>query len=428
MARSGLRAVVIGAGLAGLACASDLVAGGATVRVLEAGDAVGGRMRTDRRAGFLLDRGFQVFNTCYPQVRRRVDLRALQLRPFTPGMLLHTASGPVRFADPTRQPRLAAGIVAGRLAGPRDIAALASLTARDMLVPASRIRHRREQTTLAALRRAGISGDLIERLFRPFLAGVFLEDELETSSRFFHLVWRSMLRGSLCLPRRGIQAVPRQLAAALPPATIRLETAVTQLTGEGVLLSDGTERPADIVVVATGAAAAGRLLPGLRVPPTRTVTTVYHAAPAAPLAEPTLLVDTEREILHTSVLTEVTPGYAGDGRALVSSSVLGGGPDPEPAVRRRLAALYGADTAGWEHLATYTVEGALPAMTAPHPLIRGCLAGPGRYVCGDHRATGSVQGALASGARAAREVLASASSARRGSRGQDTIGGPVNGA
>jgi phytoene dehydrogenase-like protein len=102
-----------------------------------------------------------------------------------------------------------------------------------MLGPARRIRHRRDRSTLVALRRAGISGDLIERLFRPFLAGVFLEDELETSSRFFHLVWRSMLRGSLCLPRHGIRAVPEQLAAALPPGTIRLQTPVAELTQEG---------------------------------------------------------------------------------------------------------------------------------------------------------------------------------------------------
>ena len=118
-------------------------------------------------------------------------------------------------------------------------------------------------------------------------------------------------------------------------------------------------------------------------------------------------MDTERQILHTSVLSEVTPGYARDGRALVSTSVLGSGDASlEPAVRARLATLYQADTAGWEHLATYTVDGALPAMAAPHPLTRGSRVGPGRYVCGDYRATGSVQGALASGARAAREVLA----------------------
>jgi phytoene dehydrogenase-like protein len=425
--KNGLRVVVVGAGLAGLACASDLAAAGATVRVLEAGDAVGGRMRTDRQAGFLLDRGFQVFNTSYPQVKRRMDLRALQLRAFTPGMLLHTSRGRVRFTDPTRQPRQAADILTGRLAGPRDLAALTLLTARDMFGPVSRIKRGRDQSTLAALRRAGISGALIDQMFRPFLAGVFLEDELETSSRFFHLVWRSMLRGTLCLPRHGIQAVPEQLAAALPPGTIRLETPVSQLTGEGVLLGDGSERPAGTVVVATGAATAARLLPGLNVPATRTVTTLYHAAPASPLTEPTLLVDSEREILNTSVLSEVTPGYASDGRALVSTSVLGTGDTSvldtrvegpgglEAAVRGRLAIMYQTDTSGWEHLASYTVECALPVMAAPYPLTRGSRVGPGRYVCGDHRATGSVQGALASGARAAREVLAAASASRSSS-------------
>ena len=441
---STLNVIIVGAGLAGLACAADLAAAGASVTVLEGADGVGGRMRTDRvhtggREGFLLDRGFQVFNTSYPQVQRRLDLRALQLSPFTPGMLLHTGAGRLRFADPTRRPGDQGDLIRGHLGGPEGLAALAALSARDMLLPARLVKHRPEQSTLATLASARIPGELVELVFRPFLAGVFLEDQLETSGRFFHLVWRSMLRGTLCLPRRGIQAVPEQLAATLPPGTVKLETPVRMLTGQGVLLADGRELPADAVVVATGATAAAALLPGLPVPDTRTVTTVYHAAPASPLAEPTLLVDTEGEILNTCVLSEVSPGYA-IGRSLISTSMLGGGgADREPAVRARLADLYETDTAGWEHLASYTIDGALPAMPAPLRLSQPCRVtqdgpgqdGPGqgnagqgnagqgsvtqgsagqgrprRYVCGDHRATGSVQGALASGARAARELLA----------------------
>jgi hypothetical protein len=133
-----------------------------------------------------------------------------------------------------------------------------------------------------------------------------------------------------------------------------------------------------------------------------------HAVPASPLGEPALLVDTERTVLNTCVLSDVTPGYSTDGRALISSSVLGDGDeDTGPAVRGRLAELYGTATAGWEHLATYTVRVALPAMSPPLPLSQQCRIEPRRYICGDHRATGSVQGALASGARAAREILAS---------------------
>ncbi len=126
------------------------------------------------------------------------------------------------------------------------------------------------------------------------------------------------------------------------------------------------------MVVATGGATAAALLPGLTVPDTRTVTTVYHAAPASPLDEPTLLVDTEGEILNTCVLTDVSRGY-GTGRALVSTSVLGGGGEErEPAIRARLAEVYQTGTAGWEHLAAYTIDGALPAMPAPLRLSQPC--------------------------------------------------------
>ncbi|MFJ3876881.1 NAD(P)/FAD-dependent oxidoreductase [Streptomyces sp. NPDC090077] len=399
--------VVVGAGAAGLACASDLAAAGLAVRLLEAEDTVGGRIRTDRVDGFTTDRGFQVFNTGYPQVRRRLDLPSLFLRPFTPGVLVHTDAGRLRLADPTRRPRDGIGLVAGRRVKPRDLLALGVLSARALLAPASRLRARPDATTRTALADAGFSEDFVETFFRPFLSGVFLEDSLETSARFFHLVWRSMLRGTLCLPRDGIGAVPAQLAAGLPPQVLRTSSPVTGLGPEGVLLGSGEQGPrARAVVVATGAGAAARLLPGLAPSPGRTVTTLYHAVERSPLPEPTLLVDARRRFLNTCVLTEVQPGYSADGRSLVSTSVLGTpGPVEEAAVLNALAEAYGTDTATWEPVHRVTVRGALPAMPPPLPLTRTTRFSPGRYVCGDHRATGSLQGALASGTRTAREVL-----------------------
>ncbi|OQD56305.1 amine oxidase [Streptomyces phaeoluteigriseus] len=398
--------VVVGAGLAGLACALDLCRAGRSVALLEASDGVGGRMRTDRRDGFLLDRGFQVFNTSYPQVKRRLNLRNLQLRPFTPGIIARTSTGDVRLADPTRQPRAARSLLPGRVLPAGDLAAMGALTARDALLPAALLKHGPDRSTAAALSRAGLSERTVSEILRPFLSGVFLEDRLETSARFFHLVWRSMVRGTLCLPAHGVGAVPAQLADGLPEGVLRLETPVDMLTPEGVLLTDGRELPAASVVVATDAATAARLLPGLDAPAGRTVTTYYHAAASPPLSEPTLMVDSSGDVLNTCVLTEVTSTYAPPGTALIATSVLGGDrPGAGEAVLRRLTALYGTDTSQWRQVAVYTVEGALPAMVPPWPLSRTTRLTAGRYVCGDHRATGSVQGALASGSRAARELL-----------------------
>jgi hypothetical protein len=362
-------------------------------------------MRSDRHEGFVIDRGFQVFNTSYPQVRRRLALRALRLRPFTPGVLVHTDEGPLRFSDPTRGPRRLGDLRPGRLAGSRDLAALGVLSARDMLAPARSVKHGDDRTTRTALAAGGFSEEFVERFFRPFLSGVFLEDELETSSRVFHLVWRSMLRGTLCLPAEGIGAVPRLLADALPAGAVHLDTPVTRLTDDGVLLGTGGELAARAVVVATGPGQAAVLLPGLEMPEYRTVTTYYHAAPRSPLAEPVLVTDVRRRFLNTCVLSEVVPGYAPGGMSLIATSVLGedhGGREAE--VRAALAEAYGTDTGPWQLLTVRTVPDALPAMPPPQPLSRTARVGPRRYVCGDHRATGSVQGALASGARAAREV------------------------
>ncbi|MFF1398854.1 NAD(P)/FAD-dependent oxidoreductase [Streptomyces sp. NPDC058287] len=398
--------VVVGAGIAGLACAADLQAAGLRVQVLEASDGVGGRMRSDHVDGFVIDRGFQVFNTAYPQVQRRLRLRDLRLRPFTPGVQVHTDTGNIALYDPVRRPDALGGLCRQSVMSARDTLTLGAMSARDMLLPASMLKHRGERTTRSALRRAGISEAFTENVLRPFVSGIFLEDELETSSRVFHLVWRSMLRGTLCLPADGIEAVPRMLADSLNDATVRLETPVAQLTDCGVMTAPGTSVAARAVVVAAGPQTAAALLPHMDVPDYRSVTTYYHTMAPSPLNEPVLLVDAQRRFLNTCVISEVVPSYAPAHRALVATSVLGTeGPGREASTRQTLSDVYATDTSAWDLVAVRSITHALPVMTPPHSLSRSSRADSGRYVCGDHRTTGSVQGAMASGARAAREVV-----------------------
>jgi hypothetical protein len=164
-------------------------------------------------------------------------------------------------------------------------------------------------------------------------------------------------------------------------------------------------------VVATDADAAGRLLPGLPVPPWKGLTTWYHAVDGEPPAGPTLLVDAEPSpVVNTVPVTQAAASYGPPGRTLVATTALLGGPRgaaqpaTEAEVRRRLATLYATPTDDWEPVATYDVPHALPSMAAPHPFRRPLVV-DGVFVCGDHRATSSIQGALESGERCAAAVL-----------------------
>ncbi|WP_371482054.1 FAD-dependent oxidoreductase [Kitasatospora sp. NBC_00315] len=409
--------VVVGAGLAGLAAARLLTGHGLNVQVLEASDRIGGRMATREVDGFRLDHGGHLLNTAYPELRRRLDLDRLDLRPLAPGVLVHAAGRRHRTGDPrpggTRQ--TAARTPFG---SPLDRARLGNWLSRLAATSTGRLHARPETTAARALADRGLPARTVDGVLRPLLGALLSDPALGTSSRVADLVLRSYARGRLCLPAGGIAAVPAQLAAALPTGTVRLGVRVESIAADGVETAAHGRIGAQAVVIATDASAATELLPGLRLPGFHPVTTYYHAADRPPLAEPVLLLDGDRPggapplVSHSLVLSELHPSYAPAGQALIATTVLGrrafdqGGPAGlEPAVRARLAELYGTATAGWEFLSVRHVPDAVPAMPPPHNFRRPVRVLAGLYVCGDHRDTAGVQGALVSGRRAAQSVL-----------------------
>ncbi len=111
------------------------------------------------------------------------------------------------------------------------------------------------------------------------------------------------------------------------------------------------------------------------------------------------------------MLSEVAPEYAPQDASLVSVSVLetGGlsGTRLATAVQDELQAWFGHQVESWRHLRTYSIARALPAQNPPGLGPRGVRVSgePGVYVCGDHRWTSSIEGAIASGLEAASAVL-----------------------
>jgi phytoene dehydrogenase-like protein len=406
--------VVVGAGLAGLAAARRLHRAGLDVAVLERSDDVGGRVRTDLVDGFRFDRGFQLLLPDYPRVRAEVDVAALAPRAFDRGVLLRDGPESSLLGDPRDGLRLLSGL-APRLAPPyRDLLALARMSARDLARPPAALLAEADRGTAEDLAARGVSEETVRRVLGSFLRGVFLSEEMDTSSRFFHLVWRCFLRAAPVIPALGMGELPRQLAAALPFGAVRYGREVRELTDYGARCVGGeTFTGAAGVVVATDPSTAARLYPGLIEPVWHGVTTYYFTADSAPMRGRQIVLDARRgPVINTAVLSEVAPSYAPRGRCLISASMLGvpSGAEHararEQAVRAQLAQLYGTATGGWSCLVTYPIPMALPAMPAPHPFRRPVRLAHGRYVCGDHRDTSSIQGALASGHRAAAALLA----------------------
>lgn len=400
--------VVVGAGLAGLVAAGALSRAGVETVVLEAADRVGGRVATDVVDGFRLDRGFQVLNTDYPRVRRELDVGALQVQAFTPGALVHLGGALHRLADPRRLPLAALDTLCAPIGSIADKLRLAAMVAANAVLPVPQLLARPETSAYDAARSSGLSDTIIDRFVRPFLSGVLLEDELATSSQFVDLVWRSFARGTAGVPAYGMTAIPRQLAAGLPDGVVHLNTTVTTVR-TGTVETKSGPLSCGSVLVAADPVAASALLPALGEPPAmRAVTTYYHATPEPPLREPILVLDGECSgpVVNSMVLTNAAPSYSGDGRALVSSSVLGIEAVDDDAVRRHLTVLYGRSTQDWELIDAVQVPMGLPVAVPPLGDLRKPVSlGNGLYVAGDHRDTPSIQGAMASGARAARALL-----------------------
>lgn len=405
--------VVVGAGLAGLAAAGAVQRAGRSVVVLEAADGVGGRVRTDLVDGFRLDRGFQVLLTAYPEVSSQLDVAALDLRAFDPGSMVWSGRRMHSLGDPTRRPGMLLSSAVAPVGSVLDKVRLAGLLHRLRKVDPVSLLQAPDVTTLTALRDLGFSTRIIDRFFRPLLGGIQLDPRLSASNRMASIILRCLATGDSAVPAMGMQAIPDQLASALAVGTVHLDTPVASVAPGVVTIGDGRAVRARRVIVATDGPRAAGLL-GDRVPLTasRVVSCVWFAAPAAPIGSRLIVLDgtLTGPALNVAVMTNVAPEYSTDGRALVAAAcpaIEMMGDELAVAVKRQLRGWWGPAVDGWTTLRTDTIHHGQPDSQPPFRPKQPVGLGDGLFVCGDHRDTPSIQGALFSGRRTGEAVVAS---------------------
>jgi phytoene dehydrogenase-like protein len=411
-----MKVIVVGAGLAGLTCAKVLAERGAEVVVFEASDGVGGRVRTDEKDGFLLDRGFQVYFTAYPIARRHLDPAALNLKPFDLGALVRRGHEESVLSDPLRDSGAFLPSLLSNAAAFSDKLLTLKLAARSILERAESAGEldSADSSSLEYLRGKGFSERIIGNFYRPFYGGIFLDNSLSTSARVLRFTFKMLATGKTAVPARGIGEIPKQLAARLPASAVRANSPVRSLLREGSRVvgvdADGEEHEADAVVMATDAPTAARLASAPVPEGSVGQVCVYYATDELDAGKKIVLNAEDGGFVNNAVqISAVAPSYAPRGRHLLSVVALGGFDLPDDEIYRRgiedVSRWY--PQANFEPLAVYRVP---YAQFAQPPGVHKTLpenrtGSPGLVLAGEYTEDSSKNGSMLSGEKAAGEVL-----------------------
>lgn len=397
---------IIGAGISGLTAAVYLHRKGFKVQILEASERAGGRIKTDLIDGFRLDRGFQVLLTEYPETKALLDYEKLNLKRFLPGATVLYENGQFEIADPFRRPSALFSTLLAPVGSLKDKLNTFFLKNKLIRISIPTIFKQVETDTISQLKKYGFSTKMIERFYKPFFSGIFLENDLKTSSNMFDFVMKMFSEGDAAIPALGMEEIPKQLLAMLPENSILYNVQVSAIENNKIICESGQVFEADKIIIATEATGFASQYISKNKQNFNQVTNVYFEAKVAPTKKAVVVLNAsvnKKWANNLTVMTNISDEYAPENKVLIAVSFNG-----IPAItdellaenmKKELKIWYGNQVEDWKMLKTYRVNYALPNQekVANEVTQSEIQISEKLFICGDYLLNGSINAAMKSG-------------------------------
>jgi len=405
--------IIVGAGISGLSCARHLMKAGIKFLILEGGNRIGGRIKSDMVNGFILDQGFQVLQTAYPEARRQLNYDKLELNPFSPGVAVRANGKLFYISDPVRRPQDLWDTMTSPIGTIADRLRMLRLFAENRIKGSSGIFESPDLSTIEFLRSYNFSDRIIERFFKPFFAGACLDPDIMTSSRVFCYLFSIFASGDAALPANGMGEIPLQLADGIPQDKIQFGRKVESIDNGRVTLTNGQKINAKTIVIATEGPETQRLLKKPVTSVSKGERCLYFSAEIPPITKPFLILNGEGKgvINNLAIPTLTASSYSSSGKHLIAVVVLENmsmdNKSLETSVREELSDWFGESVQNWEHIKTYGIDHALPDQSPPisNPARGGTKIQNGIYTCGEYQSVPGIQWALLSGRMTANQII-----------------------
>ena len=396
-------AIVVGAGISGLSCALELEKNGYRVQILEKENHPGGRVHSDVINGYILNRGFQVLQTGYPETKRLLDYEKLELCNLDSEVWSMNNNTIKKLYDPIQNPSNLLKAAFSNVGTFQDKLRLLQLRQSTTSRSTNKIFQENETTSLEQINNYGFSESIINEFFKPLFGGAFLDNELDTTSRMFNFVYKIFSIAPIAIPKYGMKSIPEQLEAKLE-SKISFNTNVVKLDNKNVFLENET-LSADVIVLAANHDSAKKLIPSIEKIHWNSTSCYYFVADSPPFSSKVVLLNGNNrgEINNVFVPTNISKAYSPNNKSIISVSTIGLN-NNESEIRNELNNWFGNQTEDWKLLHTYHIEQALPRMSVPS--VSHSQYVNGIHMCGDYLTSSSIHGSMHSGRMTANQIIA----------------------